>query len=153
NHQGVVVGLGDLGESRIEAEVVTRLLGVGLIPFKVMDGGAHSLPGLLVWAHGMHLMTHGLQRLERDHDLVVLDEVAHQHQDSLPSHLLDLSWNQAVVAISRACVRQRLVSSILNPFSLCGLASRRAASAALRKFALLPGWPTSAASASGERHG
>ena len=34
-----------------------------------------------------------------------------------------------------ACVRQRLANSILNPFSLCGLASRSAASAALRKIA------------------
>ena len=49
--------------------------------------------------------------------------------------------------------RQRLANSILNPFSLCGLASRSAASAALRKFAALAGWPTSAASASGDRHG
>ena len=44
------------------------------------------------------------------------------------------SMNHAV-AIWSAWVRQRLANSILNAFSLCGLASRKAASAALRKFA------------------
>jgi hypothetical protein len=39
------------------------------------------------------------------------------------------SINHAV-AIRSACVRQRLANSILNAFSLCGLASRNAASAA-----------------------
>ena len=52
-----------------------------------------------------------------------------------------------------ACVRQRLASSILNLFSLCGFASRSAASAAWRKLASFAGLPVSAASASGERHG
>jgi hypothetical protein len=38
--------------------------------------------------------------------------------------------NQLAVAVRSACVRQRLASSILNLFSLCGLAFRNAASAA-----------------------
>src|SRR5262249_55337359 len=67
--------------------------------------------------------------------------------------ILVLQWNQAVVAICRACARQRLASSILNPFSLCGRASRIAASAAFRKLALLAGGPASAVSAAGDRQG
>ena len=54
------------------------------------------------------------------------------------------SSGPAVAAVRRACVRHRLASSTLNPFSLCGFASRRAASAALRKVASFTGWPTSA---------
>ena len=38
--------------------------------------------------------------------------------------------SQRVVAIRSACVRQRLASSILNLFSLCGVATPSAASAA-----------------------
>src|SRR6266849_934424 len=64
-----------------------------------------------------------------------------------------LRWNQLVVAICRACARHRLASSILNLFSLCGLALRMAASPALRKLAALAGLPVSAASASGDRQG
>src|SRR2546422_160522 len=60
------------------------------------------------------------------------------------------SMNHAVASWS-ACVRQRLANSILNAFSLCGLASRKAAAAAVRKFAWCTGWPTSAASADGDR--
>ena len=41
--------------------------------------------------------------------------------------------DQPFAAVCRVCTRQRFASSILNLFSLCGLASRRAASAAWRK--------------------
>src|SRR5882724_13563095 len=60
---------------------------------------------------------------------------------------------QLADAVRKACVRQRLANSILNLFSLCGLALRSAASAAWRKLALFAGLPASSASASGERHG
>src|SRR5262249_5492416 len=63
------------------------------------------------------------------------------------------SLTQLAAAIRSACVRQRLASSILNLFSLCGFASRRAASPAWRKIASVAGLPVSAASASGERQG
>ena len=62
------------------------------------------------------------------------------------------SVNQLVVAICSAWVRHRLASSILNLFSLCGLASRIAASAALRKLTASADLPTRAASASRDRH-
>ena len=103
NDQGIVVGLSNLGKARVERKVVPRLLGVSLVAFEVMDGGAHALAGLLVGADGMDLMAHGLQRLEGHHGLVVLGEVTHQHQNSLRSHPLVLlsavEWNQAVAAI------------------------------------------------------
>src|SRR4051794_2504844 len=60
---------------------------------------------------------------------------------------------QLFAAVSSAWVRHRRASSILNPFSLRGFASRKAASAAFRKLAALAGWPASADSASGDRHG
>src|SRR4030095_8710825 len=64
------------------------------------------------------------------------------------------TWSlQLAMAVRRACVRQRLASSILKPFSLCGFALRKAASAACRKVASLAGLPVNAASASGDRHG
>src|SRR5262249_61550863 len=61
--------------------------------------------------------------------------------------------NQLAVAVRSACVRQRLASSILNLFSLCGFAARSAASAAWRKELSFAGLPASAASASEERQG
>src|SRR6266705_2412451 len=64
-----------------------------------------------------------------------------------------LRLNQVVVAICSACARHRLASSILNRFSLCGLASPIAASAALRKLTASADLPIRAASASGDRHG
>src|SRR4029434_2061179 len=61
------------------------------------------------------------------------------------------SINHAV-ALWRTCVRQLYAHFILNPFSRWGLASRKAASAALRKLVWSTASPTSAASASGDRH-
>src|SRR5262245_41285174 len=61
--------------------------------------------------------------------------------------------DQRVVAIRNACVRHRLASSILNVFSLCGVAARSAASAASRKVLSVAGLPVRAPSASVERHG
>src|SRR5262245_11288585 len=61
--------------------------------------------------------------------------------------------DQLAAAVCSACARQRFASSILNPFSLCGLAPRIAASAALRKLAASADCPTRADSASGDRHG
>src|SRR5207253_8296870 len=68
-------------------------------------------------------------------------------------HNLLLRWDQPLAAVSRACTMQRFASSILNPFSLCGLAPCRAASAALRKLAWPDGLPMRKASASADRHG
>src|ERR1700734_3112477 len=61
--------------------------------------------------------------------------------------------NQLVVAIRSECITQRLASSILNLFSVCGFACRNAASAAWRKVSSVADLPVSAVSASDERHG
>src|SRR5258706_7815702 len=73
--------------------------------------------------------------------------------DTTPASIFQLPARELVTAVCRACARQRFASSILNPFSLCGLAPRIAASAALRKLAASAVWPPSADSASGDRHG
>src|SRR6478672_11512658 len=57
-------------------------------------------------------------------------------------------WVQLAVAVRKACMRQRFANSILNLFSLCGLALWSAASAAWRKEASFAGLPVSAPSAS-----
>src|SRR5882724_7852140 len=59
---------------------------------------------------------------------------------------------QLVAAVRRAWVRHRFASSILKPFSLCGLAPCSAASAAWRKVASVADLLVNAASASGERN-
>jgi len=83
DHERVVrVGL-DLLEIRVQREIVPALLAVRLISFEVVDGRAHLLTGLLPRTDGVHRMADGLERLEGDHHLVVLGEVADEHQDLL----------------------------------------------------------------------
>src|SRR5882724_7895874 len=60
---------------------------------------------------------------------------------------------QLVAAVRRAWVRHRFASSILKPFSLCGLAPCSAASAAWRKIASFAALLVKATSASDDRHG
>src|SRR5439155_7604714 len=64
-------------------EVVSSLLGVGLIALEVVDGGADLVSLLLAGADGIHGVPDGLECLERHHDLVVLAVVPDQHQDLL----------------------------------------------------------------------
>jgi hypothetical protein len=80
NHQGVVVRCIHLIECRVEGEVVSALLGVGLVAFKVVDGGAYLVALLLAGANRVHAVAHHLQRLKRNHDLVVFNEIAGQQQ-------------------------------------------------------------------------
>lgn len=46
-----------------------------------MDRRPNLLPGALVRADRLNPMTRDLQRLERHHQLVVLDEIPHQHEN------------------------------------------------------------------------
>jgi hypothetical protein len=82
----VVLRLVDVVEGGVEREVVATLLRVRLVALEVMDGGAHRLAGALARARGVDRVADGLQRLERDHDFVVLDEVADEHEDLLRHH-------------------------------------------------------------------
>ena len=50
---------------------------------EVVDRGAHLVARLPLRADRVHAMADRLQRLERHHHLVVLNEIAHEHQDLL----------------------------------------------------------------------
>jgi len=51
-----------------------------------MDGSPHYLALLFAWAHGIDLVADHQEHLVRHHHLVVLDVVAHEHQDLLCGH-------------------------------------------------------------------
>ena len=82
-----VVGFGlHFGEGRVEREIVAALLAVGLIALEVVDRGAHLVAGLLVGTHRMDDMAHHLQRLEGDHDFVIFNVIADEHQELFRGH-------------------------------------------------------------------
>jgi hypothetical protein len=87
DHQRVVLLGADLLKSRVQSEVVPRLLAVGLVPLKVVDRRPHRLPGGRAGADHVDRVPYHLQRLERHHHLVVFHVVADQHQDLLGRHL------------------------------------------------------------------
>ncbi len=70
----------DVGEGGVEDEVVAALFGVGLVAFEVVDGGADVLAGLLVGADGVDDVADHLEGLKGDHDFVVFDVVADEHE-------------------------------------------------------------------------
>jgi len=81
--QRIVVLRLDAVERGVEGEVVARLLTVSLIALEVVDRRAYLLATLFVRADRVHGVAHHLQGLEGHHDLVVLHEVADQHEDLL----------------------------------------------------------------------
>ena len=62
------------------------LFGVGLVALEVVDGRLDRVAGRLAGADGVDGVADHLQGLERDHDLVILDEVAGEQQDALGGH-------------------------------------------------------------------
>ena len=59
-----IIGLrSDLGEGRVEGEVVAALFAVGLLSFEIVNRGRDLLSGLLAWADGMDLMADRKQGL------------------------------------------------------------------------------------------
>ena len=86
DHQRVVAGRIDIGEGRVQREIVSALLRIGLGALEVVDGRGDAVARLLVRADGMHRMADREQRLERHHGLVILGIVADDHQDALASH-------------------------------------------------------------------
>ena len=104
-----VVALGPhVVESGVEREVVARLFAVGLVALEVVDGGANLLAGLLVGADRVHAMADHQQRLERHHRLVVLDEIADEHQDFLRGHVCTGGWKSGCADSIRGDAVRRL---------------------------------------------
>jgi hypothetical protein len=66
-----------------------QIAATGLSSWKKWRTGARPLPR----AHGVNGMADGRQCLERHHDLVVLGEIADQHQDLL-AHLAASHWRE-----------------------------------------------------------
>src|SRR3954447_23021612 len=64
---------------------------VGLMALKVVDRGPDRVPGLLLRTDRVDHIAQHREGLERDHDLVVLGEVADQKQDLLGCHWALLS--------------------------------------------------------------
>jgi hypothetical protein len=93
DHQRVVVFGGDLVERGVQAEIVPWFFAVGLIAFKIVNGGSDYIASLLVRAHRVHRMANGQQRLKRHHHFIILDKVPHQHENLLSCHNQFLHFN------------------------------------------------------------
>src|SRR5271168_943647 len=81
----VLLGL-NLCEGGVEDEVVAGLFGVGLVTFKVVDGGSYMLACLFVRTDGVYRVANHLQRLKGHHHLVVFDVVAYEHEQFCSLH-------------------------------------------------------------------
>ncbi len=65
---------------------MTAGLQIRLVAAEVVDGGLTPVAVLLFGTHRVDLVPHHLERLERYHNLVVLDEVAGEEQNLLSGH-------------------------------------------------------------------
>src|SRR6267378_8611096 len=81
--EGVVVFGRDVIERGVESEIVAALFGVGLVALEIVDGGAHMVAGFFAGTDGV---ADHLKRLERDHDFVVFDVIAEQHENGFLGH-------------------------------------------------------------------
>ena len=86
DHEGVVFGLAHRVEIEVQREVVPGFLGVGLVAFEVVNGGAAFLSRTFARTDRVNRVTDHQERLKGNHDLVVFDEISHQHQDLLARH-------------------------------------------------------------------
>lgn len=89
DQQGVVIAGLHLGKIEVQGKQMARLFAIGLVALEVVDRRTHGLPGALVGAHRMHVVTDHQQGLERHHHFVVFDVVANQHQDLFRGHGVD----------------------------------------------------------------
>ena len=80
NYKAVVVFGAHLIKRRIQGEIVTPFLTVGLVALEIMDGGPHGFAGPFIRADGMDDMADHEERLKGNHHLVVFNIVANQHQ-------------------------------------------------------------------------
>ena len=59
NDQGVVARWVDVGEAGVEREIVAAFFGIGLVAFKIVDGGADGFAGFLAGTNGVdHMANH-----------------------------------------------------------------------------------------------
>src|SRR3954464_7887156 len=91
-HQCIVVLGIRIREGGIQGEVVPRLLGIGLMALKVVDGGSDRVPDLLLRTDRVDDIAQHGEGLERDHDLIILGEVADQKEDLLGRYRALLSY-------------------------------------------------------------
>ena len=85
-NQGVVVFGPDLVERAIESEIVAALFGVGLVAFEIVDRGADGFAGFFSGAHRMDGMADHQKRLKRNHNFVVFDIIADEHENRFFRH-------------------------------------------------------------------
>ena len=84
--EGVVVFGVDLIERGVESEIVAALFGVGLVALEIVDGGADVVAGFFAGTDSVDGVADHLKRLERDHDFVVFDVIADQHENRFLGH-------------------------------------------------------------------
>jgi hypothetical protein len=90
----------DVGEGRVEGEVVAALFAIGLLPLEIVDCGRDLLAGLFARANRMNLMAHRKQGLEWHHHLIVFAVIAANHQDALAGHSFLLAFKDALRGLS-----------------------------------------------------
>ena len=84
-----IVGIGfGVGESGIQREIMATFFRIGLISLEIVDRRRDLFARRLAGAYGVNGVTKGEQRLERHHCLVVLGEIAADHQNFLAAHLI-----------------------------------------------------------------
>ena len=88
--EGIILGQVDVVERGGQGEVVPWLLGVGLIAFEVVNGGADFFAGGFSGTNGIDPVPEHSKGLEWDHDFVVFDEVARQEQDFFGHEMLEV---------------------------------------------------------------
>jgi hypothetical protein len=86
NDQRVIIARANLIESRIQREVMTPLLTISLVPLEIVDRCPYRIARPLIRTDGMNGMPHHKQRLERNHNFVIFNVIANQHEQFLASH-------------------------------------------------------------------
>ena len=80
---------------------MTRLFGVSLVTFEIMDGGFHAVAGFLFRANRVYFIAQHGQCLERHHGLVVFGEIAGQQQQFFIRHVHSSLFDQQCISIMR----------------------------------------------------
>src|SRR6476646_10263290 len=76
DYQSIVTGFINVVEGGIDLKVVPWFFAVGLVTFKIVNGGANLVACFFVRANGMYGMPHHLQCMKRHHHFIILTVVA-----------------------------------------------------------------------------